>query len=193
MENRNEPAYVESATARHQRITHGRGDTATYTRPDFTEGLDPKDIREAREPQGICHGFNPYPMPMGARAGERPVSMPFIPWKVHTGTEVPTMCNGHAREASGEVSGSEDVFGHCDDQGVLRQSSQITNDQISANERPGNGHHFRNKKAANYDGISSWQDVLVHFEMVCEINGWDDITKSTGISDKPQGTSTSSS
>ena len=44
---------------RHQRITHGRGDTATYTRPDFTEELDPKDIREAREPQGICHGFKP--------------------------------------------------------------------------------------------------------------------------------------
>ena len=161
---------------------HGKGDTATYTRSDFTEGLEPKDIREASEPQGISHGFNPYPMPMGVRAGERPVSMTsggtrFIPWKVRTGTEVPTMCNGHAREPSGEISGSEDVFGHCDDQGVLRRSSQITNDQISANERPGNGHHFRNKKATNYDGISSWQDFLVHFEMVCEINGWDDITK----------------
>jgi hypothetical protein len=84
IENRNEPSYVESATARHQRLAHRRGDTATYTRTDFTEGLDPKDIRETREPQGISHGFNPYPMPMGARVGERPVSMPsggmrFIP------------------------------------------------------------------------------------------------------------------
>lgn len=97
------------------------------------------------------------------------------------------MCNGHAREPSGEVSGSEDVFGHCDDQGVLRRSSQITNDQISANERPGNGHHFRNKKAANYDGISSWQDFLVHFEMVCEINGWDDITKALELATSLRG------
>ena len=129
---------------------------------------------------------------MGARAGERPVSMPsggmrFIPWKVRTGMEVPTMCIGHAREPSGEVSGSEDVFGHWDVQVVLRQSSQITNDQISANERPGNGHHFRNKKAANYDGISSWQDVLVHFEMVCEINGWDDITKALELATSLRG------
>ena len=89
---------------------HGKGDTATYTRSDFTEGLEPKDIREASEPQGISHGFNPYPMPMGVRAGERPVSMTsggtrFIPWKVRTGTEVPTMCNGHAREPSGKYQG----------------------------------------------------------------------------------------
>lgn len=35
----------------------------------------------------------------------------------------------------------------------------------------------KNKKAADYDGASSLQDYQEHFEMITEINGWDNATK----------------
>ena len=41
--------------------------------------------------------------------------------------------------------------------------------QISGNNKQ--------KKPAYFDGSSSWQDYQVLFEMVAEINGWDDTTK----------------
>ncbi|CAC5381628.1 unnamed protein product [Mytilus coruscus] len=40
-----------------------------------------------------------------------------------------------------------------------------------------NKSYSNNKKPATFDGTSSWQDYLVHFEMVAEINGWDNISK----------------
>lgn len=35
----------------------------------------------------------------------------------------------------------------------------------------------RNKKPANYDGKSSWSDYLIQFEMIAELNKWDNLTK----------------
>ncbi|CAG2241057.1 unnamed protein product [Mytilus edulis] len=82
-----------------------------------------------------------------------------------TGTEDPIECNGHARESSRIVSGYEDVLGYRDNQGF----SQVLINSAYA---------WGNKKAAaTYDGLGSWQDYIVHFEMIAEINGWDENTK----------------
>lgn len=35
----------------------------------------------------------------------------------------------------------------------------------------------RNRKPATFDGTGNWPDYLIHFEMVAEINGWDDGSK----------------
>ena len=35
----------------------------------------------------------------------------------------------------------------------------------------------RNKKPANYDGKTSWSDYLIQFEMIAELNYWNDVTK----------------
>ena len=34
--------------------------------------------------------------------------------------------------------------------------------------------NFKAKKAPTYDGTGSWQDFLVQFEMVAQMNGWDE-------------------
>ncbi|VDI02778.1 Hypothetical predicted protein [Mytilus galloprovincialis] len=109
------------------------------------------------------------------------------PWKVRTGTEDPIECNGHARESSRIVSGYEDVLGYRDNQG-FSQGSNVTNNRYENNLRThplinfahnSNSAYARgNKKAAaTYDGLGSWQDYIVHFEMIAEINGWDENTK----------------
>ena len=36
---------------------------------------------------------------------------------------------------------------------------------------------FKHKKVSSYDGSTSWQEYLVQFEMISQINGWDDRTK----------------
>ena len=190
--NRNESAYVESAKVDRQRLSHGRGDTALYTRPNFTSGQDPKDTREVDQlQQGISHGSFSFPTSVGARLGEQPVTMPsggmrVTPWKVRTGTETSTMCNGRERESSRQVSGSEDNFEHCDDQRLRRSSQLSENYSQTQNERQTHG-ISKQKKSANYDGTSSWQDYLVHFEMVSEINGWDDNTKALELATSLRG------
>ncbi|CAC5405166.1 unnamed protein product [Mytilus coruscus] len=108
------------------------------------------------------------------------------PWKVCTGTEDPRECNGHALESSRTVSGYEDVLGYRDNQGFC-QGSNVTNNRYENNLRTNPSNNFAhnsnsayawgNKKAATYDGLGSWQDCIVHFEMIAEINGWDENTK----------------
>ena len=36
---------------------------------------------------------------------------------------------------------------------------------------------FKHKKVSSYDGGTSWQEYIVQFEMISQINGWDDHTK----------------
>jgi len=68
-----------------------------------------------------------------------------------------------------------------------------------ASWRPkGQNHHTNHtlqspkyKKPATYDGKTSWHDYLVHFEMIAEINGWDEtmmvMELATGLRDAAQG------
>ena len=46
-------------------------------------------------------------------------------------------------------------------------------------------------KAPQYDGTSSWPDYLVQFEMVAELNGWDDYTMAMYLATSLRGTAQS--
>ncbi|CAG2215489.1 unnamed protein product [Mytilus edulis] len=160
-----------------QRFSHQR---ENFSSPVFTKGQVPMDVEGASILQGISQGPQwTNAMPSGG--------MRVNPWKVRTGTEDPIECNGHARESSRIVSGYEDVLGYRDNQG-FSQGSNVTNNRYENNLRThplinfahnSNSAYARgNKKAAaTYDGLGSWQDYIVHFEMIAEINGWDENTK----------------
>lgn len=201
--NRNESAYLDSAhfLAEDKRSTHGRGDTGIYTSPSFTTGLDPTDIREIGHlNKGISCG-SPLPT-RRTRTQEESISMPSggmraFPWKVRTDTEAPDLCDGRTRESTRRVSGFEDnVLGHCDDQLTERRRSPVVGNTWSENQQPTRMHNRfvannntsnKNKKAADYDGASSWQDYQVHFEMIAEINGWDNATKALELATSLRG------
>ncbi|CAC5376182.1 unnamed protein product [Mytilus coruscus] len=130
-----------------QRFSHQR---ENFSSPGFTKGQVPMDVEGASFLQGISHGPQwTNAMPSGG--------MRVNPWKVCTGTEDPRECNGHARESSRTVSGT----------------NPLNNFAHNSNSAYARG----NKKAATYDGLGSWQDYIVHFEMIAEINGWDENTK----------------
>ena len=46
---------------------------------------------------------------------------------------------------------------------------------------------FKFKKPAVYDGESNWQDYLVHFEMISQLNNWDDVTKAMELATSLRG------
>lgn len=199
--NRNESAYVESAEfkADNQRISHGRGDTTVELCPGsskVTSGLDPRDVQETgRLQRGIFHDPISHLSPRRARSGEDRG----FPWKVRTDTAAFVSSGGRTQEFAGDMSGSEDnLLGRCDNQGVRRRRSQMTDDDWMRNGRaymPRHGntrtththHNNSNKKQADYSGESSWQDYHVHFEMVSEINGWDDTTKALELATSLRG------
>ncbi|CAC5380886.1 unnamed protein product [Mytilus coruscus] len=67
------------------------------------------------------------------------------------------------------------------------QGSNVTNNRYENNLRTNPLNNFAhnsnsayargNKKAVTYDGFGSWQDYIVHFELIAEINGWDENTQ----------------
>ncbi|CAG2208723.1 unnamed protein product [Mytilus edulis] len=108
------------------------------------------------------------------------------PWKINTGTEDHRECTGHARESFKTVPTGRDILGYRDNQGFSQGSYGMTNDYgynyrgdntVTRGNYSRNKSYSSNKKPATFDGTSSWQDYLVHFEMVAEINGWDNISK----------------
>ncbi|CAG2194869.1 unnamed protein product [Mytilus edulis] len=158
-----------------QRFSHQR---ENFSSPVFTKGQVPMDVEGASILQGISQGPQwTNAMPSGG--------MRVNPWKVRTG---PSWKYGRrVSKASRIVSGYEDVLGYRDNQG-FSQGSNVTNNRYENNLRThplinfahnSNSAYARgNKKAAaTYDGLGSWQDYIVHFEMIAEINGWDENTK----------------
>ncbi|VDI15529.1 Hypothetical predicted protein [Mytilus galloprovincialis] len=92
----------------------------------------------------------------------------------------------YARESFRTVPTGGDILGYRDNQGFSQGSYGMTNDYgdnyrgdntVTRGNNSHNKSYSSNKKPATFDGTSSWQDYLVHFEMVAEINGWDNISK----------------
>ena len=52
-------------------------------------------------------------------------------------------------------------------------------------------HRWKPKKAANFDGKTSWKDFHVQFEMVASLNGWDEGTKALELATSLRGTAQS--
>lgn len=50
------------------------------------------------------------------------------------------------------------------------------NTQLCSNDTR-NSSHSKYRKPAEYNGTSSFQDYLVHFELIADMNGWDETTK----------------
>lgn len=101
------------------------------------------------------------------------------PCKVRTGMGSSTARAHRGEEISREIPGMEDILDYCDNQGLRRGIGRINN-RNENNFRINSGSNLAcnsissytrgNKKAATYDGLGSWQDYFVHFEMVAEIN-----------------------
>ncbi|VDI23612.1 Hypothetical predicted protein [Mytilus galloprovincialis] len=85
------------------------------------------------------------------------------------------------------VRGHTVILGYRNNQG-FRKGSNVTINRYENNLRTNSLINFAHnsnsayvrgykKAAATYDGLGSWQDYIVHFEMIAEINGWDENTK----------------
>ncbi|CAG2197997.1 unnamed protein product [Mytilus edulis] len=186
--NRNDSAFDRSAAfiADNQRLSHGRRDISSEIGPNdskFTSGAGPADTQAfVQRHLNISHDPISLAMPSRATTREERVT----PWKIRTDTRAPDSFGNQEREFPDVMSGFEDNFlGRCDNQ-VGRQRSVLT-DRRRADDNmtslPTNRYinsastTQKYKNPTNYDGESSWQDYQVHFEMVSEMNGWDDTTK----------------
>ncbi|CAG2208750.1 unnamed protein product [Mytilus edulis] len=162
-----------------QRLTRQRASFPRFYSPSRSEERAPKDFTGVEVLQEVSQGPKwTHTVPSEGMRGN--------PWKIHTGTEDPRECTGHARESFRTVPTGGDILGYRDNQGFSQGSYGMTNDygdnyrgdnRVMRGNNSHNKSYSSNKKPATFDGTSSWQDYLVHFEMVAEINGWDNISK----------------
>ncbi|CAG2217067.1 unnamed protein product [Mytilus edulis] len=162
-----------------QRLTRQRAPFPRFYSPSRSEERAPKDFTGVEVLQEVSQGPKwTHTVPSEGMRGN--------PWKIHTGTEDPRECTGHARESFRTVPTGGDILGYRDNQGFSQGSYGMTNDYgdnyrgdntVTRGNNSRNKSYSSNKKPATFDGTSSWQDYLVHFEMVAEINGWDNISK----------------
>ena len=69
-------------------------------------------------------------------------------------------------------------------QGNMLPHNMANND----NERRYSAPAPKARKPALFDGTTNWQDYIVHFDMVAEINRWDDVTKAMELATNLRGT-----
>ncbi|CAG2220463.1 unnamed protein product [Mytilus edulis] len=139
--------------------------------PSRSEERAPKDFTGVEVLQEVSQGPKwTHTVPSEGMRGN--------PWKIHTGTEDPRECTGHARESFRTVPTGGDILGYRDNQGFSQGSYGMTNDYgdnyrgdntVTRGNNSRNKSYSSNKKPATFDGTSSWQDYLVHFEMVADI------------------------
>ncbi|CAG2233866.1 unnamed protein product [Mytilus edulis] len=154
-----------------QRLTRQRAPFPRFYSPSRSEERAPKDFTGVEVLQEVSQGPKwTHTVPSEGMRGN--------PWKIHTGTEDPRECTGHARESFRTVPTGGDILGYRDNQGFSQGSYGMTNDYgdnyrgdntVTRGNNSRNKSYSSNKKPATFDGTSSWQDYLVHFEMVADI------------------------
>jgi hypothetical protein len=91
------------------------------------------------------------------------------------------------RGPAGGYSGFDGTSGHLSVESETAYEHSLARDMSGHRDVRQDGSHFgqthtykrspqRLRKPATYDGKTSWRDYLVQFEMVAEINGWDEQT-----------------
>jgi hypothetical protein len=71
--------------------------------------------------------------------------------------------------------------------GVLDSQADSSYVPVVSARHSGHGNSPRYRKPANYDGKTDWQDYFVQFEMVAELNQWDDRTKALELATNLRG------
>jgi hypothetical protein len=69
-----------------------------------------------------------------------------------------------------------------------RDVPEVGYDSVAETRYPGSSNGPRYRKPATYDGTTEWRDYLVQFEMVAELNRWDERTKALELATNLRGT-----